>query len=656
VIIFTVDLRANTNSSGTVSTWLSELKKTGAQTPVTGANISDSVILSNRTQTYALGIGSINYTFQSGSFIQLNVRVATSSAAIPYLVWDEAANQSRIPPLLPTNVRIPTVDSTRLNISLQTNQPRYGTIGSIIEANTDCGCVRTNILANVTDSLGVYRLSGSLILTAPNGTSTQIIGIRSSDYLLAYSYNATFQTGPWRISLRLLDSSGNSYSLDYEIWAATFYEARIKVTDQAGNPLQNATGIVTDTLSQGAKWNATTNSTGFAMLRLPSSDTVGSLNLTLSWHGGSKSQQIQVVSDTSLVVPLDVYVYGVKLLMGGVIPLPNANVTILHTEKAVGNATTGLDGGATFQLFAGNYTAQFEYLRTQSNCNVLVNGNGVTVCAVPFPTWLSFSAAAGVAICIALSVTVVIRRRTKLHPRDFSYLNELMEGGLPTTCFVVITGNSGSGKSVLLESLAIKHLIEGQSCIYITNTEHPSETREHMISLGLPTELANPRKLLFVDSYSAISRTQSTEEFQVSSHTDLTSLGIEITKCLEKLGTGADIYIDSLTPMLASLKVDSILRFLQSTDGRAKTIGGKLCVTVGTGIDKADMAKIEEISDCVIDTDVQESKERQRRRLRVKKLRGKAYSDKWITFLIESGKGIVFLTRTKTDRKNVSIK
>jgi KaiC/GvpD/RAD55 family RecA-like ATPase len=71
-------------------------------------------------------------------------------------------------------------------------------------------------------------------------------------------------------------------------------------------------------------------------------------------------------------------------------------------------------------------------------------------------------------------------------------------------------------------------------------------------------------------------------------------------------------------------------------------------VTVGTAIEKSDLTKLEENSDCVIETQLQEIRKGQRRRLRIKKLRGKAYIEKWTRFQIESGKGIIFLVTKKT--------
>jgi KaiC/GvpD/RAD55 family RecA-like ATPase len=243
---------------------------------------------------------------------------------------------------------------------------------------------------------------------------------------------------------------------------------------------------------------------------------------------------------------------------------------------------------------------------------------------------------------------LVRRKRGKLHPTGFSYFDELTHGGIPEACFTVIAGNSGSGKTVLLNSLAAQHLASGAS-IYVTNTDYPDQIRESMLKLGVGDEevVKNARRLICIDAYSAVGGSASTEEFSVSSHTDLTHLGMIISKSLQTAGNDADVYIDSLNPLISVLRIDYLINFLQTMAARVKANNGRLCVTVGTGIEERDLTKLEESADCVVETQLHESGGGQQRRLRVKKLRGKPYNDRWTRFRVEEGKGIVFLTHKK---------
>jgi KaiC/GvpD/RAD55 family RecA-like ATPase len=650
-LIYTLLLNASASSSGTVSVWLSELKLTGETVVISGTNTSDTVFLNNRTQTNVLGtLAPIDYEFLPGSAIQLNVLVTMPSSVKPFLAWDMPASLTTH--LLPTSVKIPFLNPTQAEIGLQTSQPRYGINGTIVQTNDNCQCANVRIVGTLTDAIGVYRLTGSLIITAPNGTVTQVQGVATSDYSLTFSFNATLTVGYWRVTLHLLDSDGNNYLWNYGIWVASFYEVSFHVVDQSNESLQDAVLEVNDTIGQAScrasacPWNATSDSAGKASLLLPSTEIVGLLNLTVTWDGGSFATEIHV-PPASQFVPVPVYHFGIQPLMGEVVPLPSAHVELWSFNRPIATNTTGIDGVARFREFAGYYSAQVDYLASEANCNVTANSSIVITCAVPVPNWVMMTAAVVVIAAAAAVAALFVRRTTKLQRVGFSYFNELTMGGLPDSCFVVVTGSAGSGKSVLLESLASEHLKEGVGAVYVTNVDFPSKIREHMTGLGMPEEAAKTGRLVFVDSYSAISGTNTSERFSVSSHTDLTGLGLMITKCLEELGSKVDLYLDSAGPMLSSLRVNYVLDFLQSTAGKVKANGGKLCVSVGMGIEKGDMTRLEEAADCVIETQVQESRRGQRRRLRIKKLRGKPYVDKWINFRIESGKGIVFSVRKK---------
>jgi KaiC/GvpD/RAD55 family RecA-like ATPase len=645
-LIYTLILNASAPSSGIVSVWLSELKLTGETIPVSGTNTSDLVFLNNQTQTVVLGtVVPIDYEFLPGSAIQFNVLVTTHSSIIPYLAWDLPSNLSTH--LLPTSVKIPFLNPTQTEMDIQTTQPRYGMNGTIVQTNTNCACAKAKIAATLTDAIGVYRLTGSLITTAPNGTAKQVQGFATSDYSLTYSYNTTLTPGFWSLGLRVLDLDGNSYSWHGGIWSTPFYEVRIHVVDESNESLQDAGLEVNDTIGRGAMWNATTDSAGNANLLLPFTDIVGPLNLTVTWQGGSFAEEIHVSSVTSLLVRVPVYHFGIRPVMAGIVPLPSVDVELWSGNRTIATNTTGLNGVARFKEFDGNYMARTYYLWSEAECGIVVNSNEVIRCDVTVPNWVTILVAVAAIATVATVTMLFVRRRTKLQPAGFSYFNELTMGGLPDACFVIVTGNAGSGKSVLLESLASEHLKEGVSCIYVINTDFPSKIREHMATLGMQGQTAKTGRLVFIDSYSAISGTSTNERFYVSSHTDLTGLGLMVTKCVEELGSRVDLYLDSAVPILSSLRVGYMLDFLQSTAGKVKANGGKLCVSVGIGTEKGDMTKLEEAADCIIETHVQESRRGQRRRLRIKKLRGKAYIDKWINFRIESGKGIVFFVRKK---------
>ena len=284
---------------------------------------------------------------------------------------------------------------------------------------------------------------------------------------------------------------------------------------------------------------------------------------------------------------------------------------------------------------------------TTYQTEIYLGQSGMIAIPVPFPH-RTITAILSIAVIALASVVLVRRKRGKLYPASFAHFQELTCGGLPEACFAVIAGNSGSGKTVLLNTLAAGHLESGNS-IYITNTEYPDKIRDDMRKLGVgKVEKVNDfKRLIFIDAYSAVGGSSSKEEFSVTSHTDLTNLGLSISKCLESAGIGTDVYMDSLNPLITVLKIDYLINFLQTIAARIKANKGRLNITVGSGIEERDLAKLEEFADCVIETQLQEVRGTQRRRLRIKKVRGKPYSDRWTRFRVKEGKGIIFLTHKR---------
>lgn len=637
-ITMTVYLRGNTIFLGTVVLAISELRQDGTETSVPGARIDSPIVLNTETNPATLGVGIIQYEFKRGSSILLRVRVDQRQAVgVPLLVWDD--------PATPTSIRIPAVSPANVNVRFSSDHQ----FGRILQVDQVANTANVSIFVNARDAFGAYRLiDSSLKLTASDGSVViaQLKSSNSSEYVRNYLFTARLSSGRWQVDLGLRDVSGDQYSFGDNVWVSQFNTARINLSDSAGIPIQSAS--LTVSFQHEGNWSASTNSTGWAILTLPSSLVVGPLNLTVAWSGVKTPSTLNVIGDSTYLIRLRVYSLTVRVSMEG-IPVPFATVKLSQEGTAIGEALAGVYGDVNFRRIpSGNYTVFIDYLLAQYQVLVNVNDNRVISVGVPLPhratILLAFLAVVGTSTFVW-----VRRKRTKLYPHCFKYFNQLVPGGLPKTCFAVITGNSGSGKSVLLNTLISEQVTTG-SCIYITNTEYPETIRRNMSRLGIHDgiETETPR-IIFIDAYSAIGGTRSKEERYVTSHTDLTSLGLEISKCLESAGPGTDVYIDSLTPLANVLRMDYLLNFLQSIAAKIKANDGRLCVTIGAGIEKEDLAKLEEASDCVIETQLQESSRGQRRRLRIKKLRDRPYDDKWVRFQVQAGKGIVFLTRRKPE-------
>lgn len=645
-ITFTLFLRASGTFFGTIEMQLLELSNTNQEALVPGTKI-DTSPLNLRTATIQVtqGVGIIDYRFHAGFTILLRITATkTSGTGTALLVWDDIAS--------PTSVRLPTLSSGAAVLSFD-GLTRFG---RIFETNAS-GTADIKFGATITDAIGVYRFTAAYYtLTAPNGSTIDFAATPKNytDYANIYSTNLSLTQGQWQVGLLLSDSSGANSSFSDYLWVTPFYPVSIRLVGTDGMALQGATLNVT--YANEASWSVVTDATGHGTLNLPSTQILGPLNLTIGWLGTQTQLVLDVRGPSSLNITLHDYHVTIRIVMNGLpisIPVPGARVT-LYQKGLVNETFTGANGVADFKSVpGGNYTIRVDYLFATYQSPLNVQTDTVTTVPVPFPH-RTITLITALAIVALASVVVVRRKRGKFYPVDFEYLKELTHGGLPEACFIVIAGNSGSGKSVLLNSLAAEHLASGIS-IYIPNTEYPDRIRENLITLGVCNESDfNERRMIFIDAYSGIGGGSSKEEFSVGSHTDLTNLGLNISKCLQAAGPKADVYLDSLNPLLSALRTEYLLSFLQSMAARVKANNGKFCITVGSGIEDEDLTKLEESADCVIETQLQEAGAGQRRRLRIKKLRDKPYIDKWTRFQVQQGKGIMFFTRSKpTNSPNV---
>jgi KaiC/GvpD/RAD55 family RecA-like ATPase len=652
-VTFTIYLQASESFFGTVGLRLAELPKNGTEIEVPGAEVDTSPIRLGPGVTplpVTVGVGIIDYQFQAGSAILIHVDIVQASGSgTPLLLYDD--------PVAPSNLRLPVLSSvlpvctsSGLVTCVRLSFPGSQNSSRLFQAKAD-GTAPVKINAEISDAIGIYRFTAaSYQLKAPNGTNINLrAGLENiTDYSATTSVASNFSEGEWQVNLILLDVSGDNYSSAETFWVSRFFPVSIEVVTSAGAPLENASLTVSS--AAGTNWDTVTNATGLGTLLLPSSLIVGAMNLTILWHGTQTFLSLPTIeSPSTFVMQLPVYDISVRTVMYtpvAVLPLPFSHVTLFQ-QQAVQDAFTGFDGVANFtNIPGGTYTARVDYLFATYQASLNVKANGAASIAVPFPH-RTITVVTAVALISLGSVVLVRRRKGKLYPSGFDYFAELTHGGLPAACFTTIVGNSGSGKTVLLNSLAGQHLTVGKS-IYVTNTEYPDKIRDSLIKLGVcgESDVRNGR-VIFIDAYSAVGGGLSKEEFSVGSHTDLTTLGLNISKCLEVAGREADVYLDSLGPLVTALRIDYLINFLQSVAAKVKANDGKFCVSIGTGIEREDMTKLEEFSDCVIETQVQESGAGQRRRLRVKKLRDKPYIDSWVRFRVEQGKGIVFLTRTK---------
>ncbi len=260
---------------------------------------------------------------------------------------------------------------------------------------------------------------------------------------------------------------------------------------------------------------------------------------------------------------------------------------------------------------------------------------------------LPYFAVAGVGV--AGVAVYYSRRKAKSYLAPFDHFNALTGGELNSGTVTTIEGNTGSGKTILSEQLMYEDLKKGRPCVYVATSDFPANIRASMKSMGLDvTGYEQSGMLTFVDGYSSEAGQGSTEKFAVPSLGDLTTLGMKITSSLPPSAKGASLYFDSLVPLSAKVKPESIISFVQSVGARMRGIGGKAVFTLGPSVDSMVQRQLEDMADCVVQMEAFEERGIRRRRLKIAKFRARRHQEGWNVFAIEGGKGIIFYSKRLT--------
>ena len=268
---------------------------------------------------------------------------------------------------------------------------------------------------------------------------------------------------------------------------------------------------------------------------------------------------------------------------------------------------------------------------------------------IPFPYNLfPYFIVAGVGAAGGVGGAVFYRRkRRKSYLIPFDHFSSLTGGELNGGTAVTVEGNTGSGKSLLLEQLMAEDLRSGRPCVFVTTGDFPSNIRANMKTLGFDISGYEQSGLLtFVDGYSAEAGQESREKISIPSLGDLTTLGIKITSALPSPSfKGGSLYFDSLTPLASKAKPESLVSFVQSVGAKVKGLSGKAFFTVGLGVDVGVQRQLEDTADCIVQMEAFEEAGIRKRRLRIAKFRARKHQEGWALFTIEDGKGIIFYSK-----------
>ena len=645
-VLFRVWMKSDAPTFGIALFTLYEISVNGSSKEVAGTE--GPMGISSRISDFNFAISGINATIEPSSTLQFRFTfVSSDSEEKAYLLW----NDSRTP----TQIVIPCLDHLSIEFSIH---DQYGITASAYRANYSEEQVGVWMELAATDPFGLNDLR-SIFVSVEDGTGNVIVDGEpmsldtsgASFYSGIFAFNTSFPVGSYVVLLEILDSSGNSYHISSGFGIAYFYSLKFTLVDEFDQPLSEANYTITATSLVYA--TGSTNMAGLAQMQLPSSDVVGTYEIRVLWKNVPITvlSELDLTKETTLHLNVEVFRVTARCVLYGV-PLSGASVSLIKNSVSIADAKTGLDGSVTFnQIPEGDYVITVSYLSYQYETNITVDRSFQTLVALEIP-YLGRIPYIIMLMAAIVAAGLLVRRMRKPRSETISVINRLVDGGIPTSATIMIVGPSASGKTVLLENLMHASLVKGKPCVFIATMEFPSGIRKEMKGLGFDvSDYEKKGKLAFIDCYSAAAGQTSEEKYSVSSVTDLTRLGIEVSSCLESFGKGTEVFLDSLAPWVASLKPEFIVSFIHTTGAKVKAGDGKFSFTIGTSVDRELLTKLEDASDGIVELKISESEKEPRRRLAIRKFRGRKHSTEWIDFQVTENRGIVFRIYRRTLRK-----
>jgi len=222
-------------------------------------------------------------------------------------------------------------------------------------------------------------------------------------------------------------------------------------------------------------------------------------------------------------------------------------------------------------------------------------------------------------------------------------LDPLIEGGFPEGKSYLITGESGTGKSIFCIQFILKGLVEGQKAVYVAVDEKPADILEAAASLGWDLlKYIEQKSLLILDASPLFSsRMGAGKEKEV----DVQKTVGDLTAYVKRMGASR-VIIDPVGPLILSRDpstraqehVRTLVHSLQDNMGTTNL----LTSYANPGITGAGDGAIEEFLVAgVIILSIARVQNRMVRTLMIRKMRGTAIDLMEHQFNIVREKGIV---------------
>jgi circadian clock protein KaiC len=216
-------------------------------------------------------------------------------------------------------------------------------------------------------------------------------------------------------------------------------------------------------------------------------------------------------------------------------------------------------------------------------------------------------------------------------PTGIQGLDDVTHGGLPRGRPTLVSGQAGSGKTLLAAEFLARGALEfKEPGVFMAFEETGEELAQNVVSLGFDLPDLIARKMVVID-YIQVEHNETGETGEFN----LEGLFVRLGYAIDSIGAKR-VVLDSLETLFAGLTNTAILRSeLRRLFLWLKSKGVTAIVTAERGDGTLTRHGIEEyISDCVIVLDHRVNNQFATRRLRIVKYRGSAHGADEYPFLI----------------------
>ena len=548
-------------------------------------NATGNAATSRTVTTDNKGAGSTTVPYPDPSFTSLNGTVATDEGG----VYTVLVNQT-----VPTNIG--TVATGQFTVASQLSvvisQPTVGTVFQRGQLAT---------ISATVSSLNGCTASPNVSGNVPSGSTVLLSQTAPGVYSYTYPIPMSDPIGPWTITVQAKDGLGNS---------GTSSPTTVTIT-------QNDLSI--DSLT-------TYNGKGAPAISFSSGDTLNAF--------------FRIKYDTAVPTYLTTgqYPVGLKDPSGRSV----ANLTATYDSSLFGFYTStgypisGADQGGTWTLVILPKTINDGFGNTGPGLTASVPVQIVIVTS-PLSYWPFILAG-----LIAVAGTVATAKRLDITLEGFQHLEELMGGPLPRGASILLSGDAGSGKTILSYQLLHDELESGKLCALLSYDAFPEDVQARMNEFGW--DIVSPLRkgrLKIIDCYSSLA---GHGEGAIKDPSDLTELNIQITAFIGKAKGGpVTVVLDSLTPIFNGVEERQGVNFIQTLGAKVKKTGGLFIQTASKGAISDDAAaKLKTMADGVIELNAVRSHGKIHRFLSVVKMERRRIASASIPFEIDRNRGFVF--------------